>query len=183
MDFPPFSTVPIKMNKTFHRVGEERCGNCRYVYMLHLNPDKVNISPLILGIIMCNPSKADLDKSDRTIESVVRFAEINGYNQIIVTNVCPVVDTDMKNLKKYINNTDLYDIDYNMSRIKQMVVISDTVVYAWGNDIWRFYGKQEPDFLRDSVSNPMCINKTEIGAPNHPLYKKAGKFVQFRSSR
>lgn len=181
MDFPSCST-PIEINKTFHLVGEERCGNCRYVYMLHLNPDKVNIIPRTLNIIMCNPSKADLNKPDPTIEYVVRFAERNGYNQIIVTNVCPVVDTDMKNLKKYINNTDFYDIDYNKSRIKQMIDISDTVVYAWGDEVWKFYRKQEPDFLRDSVSNPMCIHKTKIGAPNHPLYKKAGKFVQFRSS-
>lgn len=40
----------------------------------------------------------------------------------------------------------------------------DRVVYAWGN------GRNEPDWLREIVKEPFCIDLGKRDVPKHPLF-------------
>ena len=52
----------------------------------------------------------------------------------------------------------------NLKVIKDLVLKSKTIVYAWGNLV------NEPRELLSIVKNPLCFKKNLNGTPRHPLY-------------
>jgi len=96
-------------------------------------------------VIMRNPSKADLDYSDRTTNNVLAFCN-DKYNGVYITNLYPYYETDSKKVKKFINST-LYDkkMKKNYAALKGLIKSVDDVIVAWGTNknIGREYKDKE----------------------------------------
>ena len=117
--------------------------------------------PMVL-FIMLNPSTADADVDDPTIRRVVNFAKSWGYGGIYVGNLYAFRSSDPKTLR---------DVDDpigedNIQHIQFLIGLTERVIYAWGNN------KKEPEWLRDLVERPYCIDISKKGIPKHPLYLK-----------
>lgn len=132
-------------------------GNYRYKLWRIWDESK----PLIL-FIMLNPSTADGKVNDPTICRVMGFAESWGYGGVLVVNLYAYRCTKPKNLRQ---TDDPMGRD-NIQHIENALGLVDRVIYAWGNN------KKEPDWLRDLVDSPYCIDVSKKGIPKHPLYLK-----------
>lgn len=113
--------------------------------------------------IMLNPSTADANKDDPTIRKIMKFSKSWGYGGVYVGNLYAFRSTDPKALR----HTDDPVGEDNIEHIKKLIGLTEIVVYAWGNK------KKEPDWLRELVDSPYCIDISKNGnIPKHPLYLK-----------
>jgi hypothetical protein len=136
--------------------------NCGGEYRYELSRIWDKEKPKLL-FIMLNPSTADAIKDDPTIRRIVRFSKSWGYGGLYVGNLYAFRSTDPKGLK----HTDDPIGPHNISHIKALLGLSERVIYAWGNN------EREPDWLRDLVDSPYCIDTSKKGVPKHPLYLKS----------
>ena len=118
--------------------------------------------PKIL-FIMLNPSTADEFVEDPTIRRIVNYAKDWGYGSVYVGNLYAFRSTDPKGLKQTVDPIG----ENNLHHIQTLVGLVDKVIYAWGNN------KKEPNWLRDLVATPYCIDISKKGVPKHPLYLKS----------
>jgi hypothetical protein len=128
--------------------------------------------PLVcIGI---NPSTAEPDKLDRTLQSVARISEFNGYNSWIMINIYPQRSTNPQGLdiqRDYtISNENLVQID------KIFNEYNPTIWAAWGTNI-----KIRPYLInclheivalanKHQCNWVECGNSSKEGHPHHPLY-------------
>ena len=120
--------------------------------------------------IMLNPSYADDEFDDPTIRRLIFFSKKFKYGGFYVTNLFTQITPYPKLL-----NIDSTISNNNLKIIKDLVLKSKTIVYAWGNYI------EEPDELKKFISNPMCFGKNINGTPKHPLYLPSdSKLLKFR---
>ena len=118
--------------------------------------------PTVL-FIMLNPSTADADRDDPTIRRVMNFAKSWGYGGVFVGNLYAFRSTDPKALR----HTDDPIGEDNIEHIQTLIGITERVIYAWGNH------HKEPEWLKDLVDTPYCIDISKNGIPKHPLYLKS----------
>ena len=116
----------------------------------------------VVTFIMLNPSTADSETDDPTIRRVINFAKSWGYGGVFVGNLYAFRSTDPKGLKSTTNPVG----DDNITHIKAIIDKSAQVIYAWGNN------QKEPEWLRELVEAPHCIDVSTKGIPKHPLYLK-----------
>ena len=117
--------------------------------------------PKIL-FIMLNPSTADALIDDPTIRRVINYAMSWGYCGVYVGNLYGFRSTDPKGL----NIVEDPVGPGNIENIKTLIGLVDKVVYAWGNE------RKEPEWLKECVHAPYCIDISKKGVPKHPLYLK-----------
>lgn len=132
---------------------------------------------VVMGI---NPSTADADKPDPTIRKVMGFAEKNGFDSFIMTNVYPQRATDPKYLHK---QADKIIMQENAERIKDILLTAENpiIVAAWGTNIEkRDYLKlclysihlATEKYLRERNVKWVHIGDlTKDGHPKHLLYQ------------
>lgn len=156
----------IKHNTAKYRGGKEQIikhaiisDDHKYRYQLSRIWDEDK--PKVL-FIMLNPSTADSRIDDPTIRRVINFATSWGYGGVFVGNLYAFRSTDPKNLK---TAEDPIGPD-NIQHIQIMLGLTEKVIYAWGNN------KNEPQWLRELVETPYCIDVSTKGIPKHPLYLK-----------
>ena len=143
-----------------------------YRYILGTRGNK----PLIcIGI---NPSTAEPDHLDPTLQSVERVAKNNGYDSFLMFNVYAQRATRPKDMERVRNeelhraNMDAFDYILSLSR-------KPAVWAAWGNII------EQRDYLKDCLADMIAIGerhetvwytagrRSVKGHPHHPLYLKA----------
>ena len=156
-------TYKIKHNKTkkykFIKGGMKKHaiisadGKYRYQLSRIWDEDK----PKVL-FIMLNPSTADEKVDDQTIRRVINFSKSWGYGGFFVGNLYAFRSTDPKGLK----HTDEPVGPDNIVHIQSLIGLTDKIVYAWGNN------QKEPEWLRDLVDTPYCIDISKNGIPKHP---------------
>jgi hypothetical protein len=132
-------------------------GKYRYQLSRIWDEEKPNIL-----FIMLNPSTADADVDDPTIRRVMNFSKSWGYGGVFVGNLYAFRSTDPKALR----HTDDPVGEDNIEHIKELIGVTERVVYAWGNN------KKEPEWLSSLVDTPYCIDISKKGVPKHPLYLK-----------
>jgi len=133
-------------------------GKYRYQLSRIWDEEKPNIL-----FIMLNPSTADADVDDPTIRRVMNFSKSWGYGGVFVCNLYAFRSTDPKVLR----HTDDPVGEDNTEHIKELIGVTERVVYAWGNN------KKEPEWLSSLVDTPYCIDISKKGVPKHPLYLKS----------
>jgi hypothetical protein len=133
-------------------------GEYRYQLSRIWDEEKPNIL-----FIMLNPSTADADVDDPTIRRVMNFSKSWGYGGVFVGNLYAFRSTDPKALR----NTDDPVGEDNIEHIKELIGVTERVVYAWGNN------QKEPEWLSSLVDTPYCIDISKKGLPKHPLYLKS----------
>ena len=133
--------------------GEEAVGPHRYKLWRIWDITKLN-----LLFIMHNPSTANDKDNDKTVQRVIDYAKKWGYGGIYVGNLYAFRSTDPKEMRK---SADPVGKD-NIQNIKTLIPLCDKVIYAWGFD------EKEPEWLRDIVETPYCIDVSKKGNPKHP---------------
>lgn len=117
--------------------------------------------PKIL-FIMHNPSTADHTSDDPTMKRVINYAKDWGYGGVFVGNLYAFRSKCPKDLL----NVDNPEGEDNRQEVCSLIELVETIVYAWGNN------KKEPDWLREKVDIPYCIDVGVNGIPKHPLHLK-----------
>lgn len=129
-----------------------------------------NDKPKVL-FIMLNPSLADNYQDDPTIRRLIKFAKLYGYGGFYVGNLFSYITPYPSELL----DKDLMFSKKNIHEIKKMTGLIKDVVYGWGNSF------QEPEWLKQIISNPKCFGKNKNKTPKHPLYLSYNhKLVNYR---
>lgn len=139
----------------------------------------------IIGCIGVNPSTAEPEKLDRTIQSVKRIATTNGFDGWLMLNLYPQRATDPADLHKRANGA-LYE--RNQVEIREAVTKYniDTLWFAYGDLVLcRSYLSRSLIDVKQNLDS-MNISYVKTGQltlknnPRHPLYQKtASKFTRF----
>lgn len=129
-----------------------------------------NDKPKVL-FIMLNPSLADNYQDDPTIRRLIKFAKLYGYGGFYVGNLFSYITPYPSELL----DKDLMFSKKNIHEIKKMTGLTKDVVYGWGNSF------EEPEWLKQIISNPKCFGKNKNKTPKHPLYLSYNhKLVNYR---
>lgn len=138
-----------------------------------------------LFIIGLNPSTADACKPDRTMQSIMRIVEYNGFDGFIMCNLYPFRATKPKDLPK----------EFDKELHKRNLAEIDRLLQKFNNvDVWLAFGANVVNrkYLMECFKSIVkvfeqhnvhwyYINKlTKSGFPPHPLYQKTSFFKQYR---
>ncbi len=146
----PFSLAGAKFN-------EDRTRR----YILWRNWELSFHPPRTVAFIMLNPSIADENKLDPTVNRCLRFAKRWGYGRMLVGNLYSKVSTDPKGVD--FTEAEPTNIDY----LRMISCLSETTVAAWGTNA-------NPKVVNETCwsigRNLHCLGKNKEGSPKHPLY-------------
>lgn len=136
------------------------CGKYRYNLWRIWNPD--------LPIVMCiglNPSTANADTDDQTINNLSRILTTLGYGGFYMMNCWPYITSKPKFLK-----TDIGSDRINKARMLETVRKWNVaeVIFAWGN--FKIVKEAERDKeLEEMFPGAKCFGFNQNGTPKHPL--------------
>ena len=159
----------------------EKTGNifvepeCNDNYRLVLGCLENSKNPLF--IICMNPSSADKDMADRTINRIIYIKNKLGYDGWVVFNLYPERATKPSDLK---GKNKKYDPDLareNLDTIKKYInkYNVEEVMGAWGNingcEILNNGKKDVLELLNDLDIKVFCYGETKQGEPRHPMQR------------
>ena len=129
-----------------------------------------------------NPSTAEPDNLDPTLESVKRIALNNGFDSWVMFNVYPKRDTYFDNLHDICND----EVHKENVRIIKKYFDSKTKVsvwVAWGNHIYeRNYlipcFKDIYSMIKSDKVSWVATKVNKSGSPQHPLYQKGTSILK-----
>lgn len=119
-----------------------------------------------LGVVMLNPSTADMTTDDNTIRRCVNFAKSFGHGGILVANLFAYRATKPEEL---FTAADPVGPD-NLAQVEAMLQQVESVLCAWGTQgDFLGQGKKMTEFI--AKRKPMyCLGVNKNGSPKHPLY-------------
>lgn len=121
----------------------------------------------LINFIMLNPSTADENVNDPTVERCQRRAMMLGYDGLIVTNLFALRSTDPQLLYQ-VHNPIGQDND---AHIMDAAAMSDRIVVGWGIHGNRCRGRADEVLKLLSSCGPVyALRITDDGSPEHPLY-------------
>ncbi len=119
---------------------------------------------LFIGL---NPSTASELTDDPTITRLTRRASDNGFGGLLVGNLFALVSANPDKLLETENPVGTLNDDYT----KQMIGLSDKVLFGWGQFTNRMkLVIDRAEIVKKMVQNPYCLGITQKGFPKHPLY-------------
>jgi hypothetical protein len=133
-----------------------------YRYVLWRIWDRSKPYVLFVGL---NPSTADENQDDPTIDRCRCFAESWGYGGILMVNLFAYCATDPADMKKAADSIGSDNDEWIVRAAKD----AGLVVAAWGND-GDFMDR--PKQVMEFVPNMSCLGMNNTGQPKHPLYVK-----------
>ncbi len=116
---------------------------------------------------MLNPSIADENQNDPTVERCQRRAMTMGFGGLQVVNIFGLVSTDPQGL---------YTCDdpvgpENNEAILEAVKDAGMVVCAWGTHGEHVNrARAVVELLKSAGVSPQCLGQNADGSPKHPLY-------------
>lgn len=138
------------------------CKRYRYRLWRTWDPSK---RPLVM--VMLNPSIADENQNDPTVERCQRRALAMGHGGLQVVNIFALVSTDPAGLYE----TEDPVGPENNAAILDAVKDAGMVICAWGTHgahVGR--AREVVALLRDAGITPHCLGQNADGSPKHPLY-------------
>lgn len=128
--------------------------------------------PLLI-FIMLNPSTADEDNNDPTVERCERRARRDGFGGVMVLNIFAFRATDPKDMKAAedpIGDKNDYFIRSMMVKAREH---GDTIVVAWGSHgVYLARASQVAAFAKELGVQLYALGLTKDYEPRHPLYLK-----------
>jgi hypothetical protein len=123
--------------------------------------------------VMLNPSTADENANDPTIEKLMKYGRTWGYARLAVVNLFAYRETDSKKLRSLASTRDLIGPG-NDQHILTVVGDSHQIVYGWGNEGEILGRGLQVARLIDEIFGCefYCFKKTQSGQPVHPLYQR-----------
>jgi len=111
---------------------------------------------------MLNPSTADENEDDPTLNRCINFAKKWGYGGLYVGNLFPYRASDPTELLRQQNPSG----ESNLKFLLEMKENCVDVVCAWGQNIGI------PEWIKDNFEELNYIELSKNGTPKHPLYLK-----------
>jgi hypothetical protein len=163
----------LEENIIGHGAVFSECGKYRYRLWRYWDKSR---PPLVM--VMLNPSTADAETNDPTVERCQRRAKQLGFGGLEVVNIFAYRSTDPREMKGQDdpvgpdNDAAILGVcQAAMERKWDAMNLGGMVLYAWGqHGNHRGRGKQIIDLLRE---NHITINYLTLGKnnqPGHPLY-------------
>ncbi|EFL88341.1 DUF1643 domain-containing protein [Ahrensia sp. R2A130] len=151
----------------------------KYRYLLWRIWDQ---SKPLLMMVMMNPSTADAEANDPTVERCQRRASQNGYGGLVVLNSMayrstdPSVLDDMPSGERFGPD----NADYLTRALDLAAAGAADVVCGWGEPGHRLapYAWFSTQASRRKVTL-WCLGKNRSGAPKHPLYVPYSKALEW----
>ena len=151
----------------------------------------------MLFVVGLNPSTADTEKPDPTMQSVMRIAEYNGYDGFVMINLYPKRATAPKDLPQA---CDPVLHRNNLEYIKKVLVelvpfdVRKGTSQEGDVDVWLAYGNNidRRDYLLECLRDIIKVfephhprwyhinSLTGKGHPRHPLYQKVGYLKNYQ---
>lgn len=118
-----------------------------------------------VNFVMLNPSTADENHNDPTVERCQRRALMMGYPALIVTNLFAYRSTDPKSMIEALDPIGVENDKY----IQEAAAESELIICGWGDQ--GTHMQRDEAFWR-LVPRYMCrhLKLTRRGQPWHPLY-------------
>lgn len=134
--------------------------------------------------IMLNPSTADAEVNDATIDKITKFAQRWGYQRLAVGNVYALRSTDPEKLKterdpvgegplKYGGGSRFTYDNMNDEWLRKLLIGPDRpmrVIGAWGTKADPRRAATVCDLLAAHFGPFDCLGVNKGGSPKHPLY-------------
>ncbi|EPC5233719.1 DUF1643 domain-containing protein [Klebsiella quasipneumoniae] len=137
---------------------------CRkYRYSLSRIWDASKPYTLFIGL---NPSYADVENDDQTLNRCISFAKSWGYGGVYMANLFAFVHTDRFEMMKA---ADPIGAD-NDSHLMRLIDGAGLIVAAWGNEGRHL--KRSMAIRQLLPASAMCFVLNATGEPRHPLYMK-----------
>jgi hypothetical protein len=178
------ATLPF-IPKTAHAVlSDDR----KYRYVLYRSLDGIawdaeyrpdGMRRLTVCFVMLNPSVADENVNDPTIEKLIKYGVAWGFQRLAVVNMYAVIETDSKELRRQLRAcsepkgpwdgslvgplNDLY--------VNDVIRASTKVICGWGNE-GALRAESLNSLLRAIGHEYWCFKKNLNGTPVHPLYQR-----------
>lgn len=139
---------------------------------------------LTLFVLMMNPSTADGDKSDSTVDHLIRtLGQTGRYKKIVIVNTTPVIETDSKNLKAHqaqINKLAMVNAKVVAKQVKQAghfhFLIGTGVIEKGVNDKSYIDLMNQTD--HDTTGDGLYVGAlTKAGYGKHPRYIKGEELI------
>lgn len=118
-----------------------------------------------VAFVGLNPSYADEEINDPTINRCIDFTKKWGYGGFYMINLFAFISTDPNGLS---NTSDPVGSE-NDKNIGEVVSIVDKVICAWGNN--GILNNRNSQVL-SLINEPFCLKINAGGQPAHPLYLK-----------
>ncbi len=162
---------PIYRKTTIRSAQFSECYRYRYGLLVQWDDYK----PIMVWC-MLNPSTADEDKNDPTIERCERRARKAGYGGIYILNIFAFRATDPKDMKVASDPQGYYNDLTIVSVIQTYCDLNTTkqninVHCGWGtHGSYRGRGKEVLGIIKQMGAIPVCLTQNANGSPKHPLY-------------
>lgn len=132
----------------------------RYRYVLSRIWDDSLPKIMFIGL---NPSTADENEDDSTINKCINYAKKWNYGGIYMLNLFAFVDTYQNEL--YYEKDPIGEL--NNKYLKEYAGLSEKIVVAWGNN-GAYKGRSKEVY--DMFNHLYCLKINKTGEPHHPLY-------------
>lgn len=120
-----------------------------------------------VAFVMLNPSTADADRNDPTIERCHRRAVSMGFGALEVVNIFAYRATDPKDLKKARKPVGPQNDQILLDCVRRV----DMTICAWGSHgDFQDRGNTIRQLLKDNNLKAHILALTNKGHPRHPLY-------------
>lgn len=134
------------------------CGKYRYKLWRIWNKELPQV--MCIGL---NPSTANADQDDQTIQNLRRILTKLGYGGFYMMNCFAYITSDPKLLK----HNPMSD-EWNNNVITVTAAKCEVIIFAWGNfAIVRETGRDKE--LEEMFPNAKCFGFNKNGTPMHPL--------------
>lgn len=135
------------------------CGTYRYRLARIWNRELPN-----LGWIMLNPSTADAQQDDQTVNKCKAFAERWGYGGILICNLYALRSPYPAMLRQHPDPVGPHNDDH----LRSLLAGPADVVAAWGT--LAMSSRVEALLAMPGAERLQALRTTKNGSPGHPLY-------------
>lgn len=147
------------------------CG--KYRYQLYRIWDEALPLAMCVGL---NPSTANSDDNDPTIERLIALLKGNGYGGFHMMNLYGLISSNPEDLRKHSN-----PVGENYKWVYPIRDLCDSVIFCWGNF------KQAQHFGKKLIAKypeALCFGVNANGSPKHPLYLRANtKILKYNNGK
>jgi hypothetical protein len=123
----------------------------------------------ILPVAMLNPSRADADRNDPTVTTLIHFAKLWGYGGLSGANLAALVSSQPRVMMAHPDPIGPEN-DQHIAQLLNLARHTGTpVLAAWGNG-GSFRGRDEwfINRARAAFVDLVCLGVTKDGFPKHP---------------
>lgn len=130
----------------------------------------------VLVALMLNPSKADEEGNDPTVERIEQRARRLGYSAVIILNAFAWVETNRLAMLQVEDPVGRFNDNYLRTTLREVKIVGGDVMVGWGNEGGHRGRHLEVQAILDEVGiQALCLGTNANGQPVHPLYQSYDK--------